>query len=119
MTDQDQKRKFFRLLYPHDERPQIEIAGEMFEVCDISAEGIKFEHASVKQFELGQLISGLITFADGGREFNVGKVLRVEQKTLAMTVVLLTQALPMTRIFDEQRRLIVKYKHNDQAPPDN
>lgn len=110
MSDNDQKREYFRLIYPVNDRPTIEIEGEKYSVMDLSEEGVRFGHAPTVCLGIGSVVRGTIEFRDGSKEQVVGKIIRIVEEKPAFTVMQLTAGLPMKRMMDEQRALIRKYK---------
>lgn len=110
MSEEEQKREHFRLVYPPSDRPKIVIGGEKYSILDLSEEGIKFGHPASVCLGIGNVVRGEITFANGEKETVVGKILRIIESNPSHTVIQLTQGLPLKRMMDEQRALIKKYK---------
>lgn len=106
MTNQ---RNHFRLDYPQSDRPQIQIDKYCYEVQDLSEKGIKFECGKTYRPQQNAPITGTIIFQDKSTCVVAGTVLRyLAEKN--QCVVIFTQGVPLTKMMEEHRNLLKKYK---------
>ena len=100
------KRQNFRIEYPISYRPKLIISYYIFEVLDISEQGIKFFPKRAYELKLGLTLSAKIVFK-GGESFNIkGKIIRNTGKEVILS---LLEGIPTSKIMSEQRVLINKY----------
>ncbi len=92
------RRTYFRVKYPHSERPRLVITRDEFEVIDISEQGIRFS--------FGPVLSEMVTFHDGESVNLKGKLLRTQDSEVVTQFV---KGIPSERIIKEQRYLMKKY----------
>lgn len=101
-----QKREFFRLRYPRNERPRAKLLGRDFWVCEISEQGTRILFTNSHPVALGITISGTIRFHDGEMIEIKGQVLRLDDGEL---VAQLTQGPDLKRMTKEQIYIRKKY----------
>ncbi len=100
------KRQYFRIEYPISYRPKLIISYYIFEVLDISEQGIKFFSKRAYELKPGLLLSAKIVFK-GGESFNIkGKIIRNTGKEVILS---LLEGIPTSKIMSEQQFLINKY----------
>ncbi len=106
----DEKREFFRLVYPLSEKQFVSLSGARFQVLDMSEEGVRVVVADEQIDLLGQEgdpISGNIQFSDQSVHEVKGTILR---RCPGECVVQLSKGVPFPTMMAEQRRLIQKYR---------
>lgn len=102
----DQRRQFFRLRYPKNERPRAKIMGRDFLICEISEQGVRILFTNSHPVSRGVPIGGTITFSDGEEIEIEGSTLRLDGNEL---IAQLTKGPDLKRINKEQIRLRKKY----------
>jgi hypothetical protein len=101
-----ERRRFFRLEYPADDRPILRIGKNTFEVVDISERGIRFLNKRNVQFS--DWVKGIVSFRDGVTMDFEGKIVWESGGKLGVHIII--TPIPAERILQEQRRLIAKKK---------
>jgi len=101
----EQRRNHYRIKYPLIERPFLTVDKNTYQVLDISEGGVKF-FSPVKNFKVGEYITGSIKFHDGEIVTVEGHILRLQSRRI---IILLDRKIPLQRILKEQRHLIKKY----------
>lgn len=101
-----QRRQFFRLRYPKNERPRARIQDRDFRVCEISEQGTRILFTNSHPVSAGVLIRGTIHFHDGEQIEIEGRVLRMDGQEL---VAKLTKGPDLKRMTAEQIYLRKKY----------
>ena len=101
-----QKRQFFRIEYPVEERPWLLLGNDKFEVLDASERGLRI--VPLKGQPLPTMVKGTLQFRDGSECQVAGNVSRQTEE--GHLVVQLTLGISLTLIMKEQRRLIQKYR---------
>ncbi len=115
----NQQRDFFRLVYPPEDRPSIQIEESIFLIADLSEQGIKFIHKDTVNFPVGVRMNATIIFKDGSESEITGDIIRVVHDTPpSFTVVELVKGVPMSKMLSEQRILIRKYKGKENPDED-
>ena len=99
-----ERRRFFRLEYPSNDRPLLKIGKNTFEVVDISERGIRFLNERNVQFS--DWVRGIVIFRDGVTMDFEGKI--VWELGGALGVHIIITPIPAERILQEQRYLIAK-----------
>ncbi len=109
MTDDKspQKRQFYRLRYPKDDRPYATLNGTTFRVCEISERGMRILFTHGQPVAIGMHVSGSIQFHDGTQAEIEGKTMR--QDTDFELVLWLSKGLNLKRMTQEQIYLRAKY----------
>lgn len=106
MTNQ---RENFRLEYPKDDRPQIQIEKYRYEVLDMSEKGVKFDCGKTYRPQQNAPLNATVIFQDGKTCPVKGTVLRyLADKN--QCVATLTQGIPLAKMMEEHRMLLKKYK---------
>jgi hypothetical protein len=106
--DEDQKRKHFRLEYPKTDCPLIEIDGHKLQIIDISEHGCRFVPMTFSP-NYNMMYTAIIKFADGTTCKVMGKIVRTEKSRLYCAMQL-TQGIPLTKMMEEHRRILQKFK---------
>jgi len=101
-----QRRQFFRLRYPKNERPRARILDRDFRVCEISEQGTRILFTNSHPVSAGILIRGTIHFHAGEHIEIEGRVLRMDGQEL---VAKLTKGPDLKRMTAEQIYLRKKY----------
>jgi hypothetical protein len=101
-----QKRQFFRIEYPIDERPCLIVGGDQYEVLDTSERGMRL--SPLKSGPVPSTVKGTLRFRDGSECLVAGTVAR--QAPDGSLVVKLNVGIPLSQIMKEQRRLIQRYR---------
>jgi hypothetical protein len=102
----EQRRQYFRLRYPHKDRPVITLMGRTFHVCEISERGMRIIFVSSTEVALGITVSGKIEFFDKETIEVEGTILRQHDAEVALK---LSKGISLKRMTIEQRRLRKKY----------
>ncbi|GLO61981.1 hypothetical protein MACH09_24890 [Vibrio sp. MACH09] len=101
-----QKREFFRLRYPRNERPRAKLLGRDFWVCEISEQGTRILFTNSHPVTRGISITGSIRFHDGEMIEIKGQVLRLDDGEL---VAQLSKGPDLKRMTKEQIYIRKKY----------
>lgn len=101
-----QKRQFFRIEYPIDERPSLIVGDDTYEVLDTSERGMRL--APIHAQAVPAALKGILRFRDGSECQVAGSVAR--QAPDGSLVVKLTLGISLAQIMKEQRRLIQRYR---------
>lgn len=101
-----QKRQFFRIEYPIDERPSLIVGDDTYEVLDTSERGMRL--APIGHQPIPGNLKGTLRFRDGSECLVAGMVAR--QAPDGSLVVKLTVGISLANIMKEQRRLIQRYR---------
>ena len=101
-----ERRRYFRLEYPPDERPELIIGKKTFQVLDISERGVRFVNDEDARF--AEWVKGTITFHDGVSIEVEGKI--VWEHADEMGIQISIAPIPPGRVLQEQRYLIAKEK---------
>lgn len=105
--DPIQRRQFFRLRYPRNDRPRAKLLGRDFWVCEVSEQGTRILFTSYHPVSKGVSISGTIRFHDGEEIEIEGQVLRLEND--GELVAQLTKGPDLKRMTKEQIYIRKKY----------
>jgi hypothetical protein len=95
----NERRQYYRLMYPAELAPEIVILGTTFRVLDISEKGIRFRKDFTTRLDTGQSVRGTIIFQDLSKVEFQGYILRVVNRE---AVVILLKNLPYQKIMSEQ-----------------
>jgi hypothetical protein len=98
-NSENERRQYFRLLYPSELAPEIVISGTTFRVLDLSEKGIRFRKDFNIRLDTGQSVKGIVVFQDLSKFEFQGYVLRVVNRE---AVVIFLKTLPYQRIMAEQ-----------------
>lgn len=105
-------RRHFRIKYPPEERPKLEVANQLFPVVDLSESGLKLISNLKFQPSLRQDLKGILIFSDGSREAVEGRVVRLVGDFVMITF---KQLISINRLRIEADRLIARYGSVQQA----
>jgi hypothetical protein len=114
MADSAERRRFYRLRYPEEERPVALAENRVFRVAELSEEGVRIVLAD-GQPAVGVAFAGYVRFPDDQVATVEGVVLRHEG---AEAVVYLTVGVPLRRMLAEQQRLIRLFPTLSDTPTD-
>jgi hypothetical protein len=95
----NERRQYYRLIYPPELAPEVVIMGTTFRVMDISEKGIRLRKDFHVRLDTGQSVRGVVIFQDLSKYEFQGYVLRVVNRE---AVVIFLKALPYQRIMSEQ-----------------
>lgn len=99
----DNRREFFRILYPLDEQPLLHVGGTHYRVRDCSERGLSFLRVPADVFAPEERVTGRLEFSSGDSVEISGRVVRVFDDAVALE--LIDKAVPFGLILAEQRRL--------------
>ena len=71
----EDRRRYFRVEYPSEDRPQLKVGDTMFDVLDISERGLRFTAPEGAKF--GEWVKGFITFHDQKTMEVEGKIVSI------------------------------------------
>ncbi len=96
----EQRRAFYRIVYPPGKRPVLMYGGRAYEIIDLCEQGVKFinKYGRIRD----DLVRATIKFRDGDTVDVVGKVHRFERDQV---VLLLLIGVPYKVIHKEQLAL--------------
>lgn len=104
--DEAQRRAFFRLPYPHTERPSLRVDDTLYPVSEISEGGLRVVALDQSEVLAQQLdVQGTLHLVDAKVDVH-GRVLRQQGEEV---VLVLSEGIPLSLMVSEQRRLIQKY----------
>lgn len=100
-------RTHFRIEYPKEVRPKIEIDGKVFDVINLSEGGVKFSQIkdAPKMVE-DSPIEGKIVFFDSEEKKVIGTIIRSDKSSVVLQ---LSQGVPYQKIMNEQRFVLKKF----------
>ena len=102
----EQKREYYRVEYPLNDRPALLSMDDEFEVVDISEGGLKFKVEASEHFSVGDELGGKIKFSDNYTFDCKGKIIRIDDDNVAINY---AHHLPLERVRLEHLLLIKKY----------
>ncbi|MDH5736004.1 MAG: PilZ domain-containing protein [Gammaproteobacteria bacterium] len=102
----EQKREYYRVEYPINDRPVLLSRDKKFEVIDISEGGVKFRVDNNGCFLVGDVLGVSIRFSDNYIFNCMGKIVRVDNENVAVNNL---HHIPLERIRSEHLQLIQKY----------
>lgn len=105
------KREYYRVRYPLTCRPNLAILNSVYEIMDLSENGIRFFGNDVSRFHSDMKIDGMITFGDGISIGIKGKIIRIDGNNAVM---FLMESIPFGRIVAEQRFIKVQFPEYGQ-----
>lgn len=109
-----ENRRHFRIKYPPEDRPKLEIAGQLLPVVDLSESGLKLIGNPNFRPGMRQEIKGRLIFFDNTAEQVQGQVVRLVGDFVMVT---LKKPIPVARLRIEADRLIARYGEVQQAKP--
>lgn len=104
------ERECFRIEYPDNNHPFLDVGGRSFEVVNISEKGVRVRYDSDgKGFPVDAGVLGVINMRCGDVVEVEGEVLRHVED--GFVVLFSIQPIPLASIINEQRYFARKYKH--------
>jgi hypothetical protein len=94
------RRDFYRIPYPPDDRPRFVLGDSISEVLDCSERGLRFRSSSPDIPALGSYVIGRLRFQRGEELHLSGEVVRVENAEVAISLV--ESGIPFGTILQEQ-----------------
>ena len=101
-----QKRKYYRLKYPHKARPVMRIKDELFHVSEVSEKGVRLMMRNIIPVYRGFSMAGTLRLHGNNSVAISGAVLRQEGDEV---VVQLSQGPSFNYMVSEQRHIRNKY----------
>jgi hypothetical protein len=101
--DSSSRRELYRIVYPMDERPTIEIGRFEYQVIDCSERGIRYNVDDRRVPTLGTPLGGTLLLRRGTRVEVSGEVIRTRAGTVALA--LDAPGISFRHILGEQRYL--------------
>ncbi|MCB1776367.1 MAG: PilZ domain-containing protein [Candidatus Competibacteraceae bacterium] len=108
-----EKRKFYRLQFPPDKRPQLLINEHSHAVADCSAHGVRYIASSGDLPTLGDHVQGLLHFRHGAQTPVLGVVLRITGDEVVLHIP--DREIPSSILRSEERHLL-KTSSEDEEP---
>jgi len=102
----EQRREFYRVEFPEQERPMLFLDEISYEVLDICEAGIRFEVDDISSFIANDRLNAQIRFRDGAVVDTSGDILYQRDNSL---VVILDKPISLRRVRAEHLYLINKY----------
>ncbi|MDG3087090.1 PilZ domain-containing protein [Vibrio hannami] len=102
----EQRRQFYRLRYPRNDRPVITLMDKKYHVCEISEQGLRIVFLSHTPVAIGLTVSGNITFHDNEKILIEGDILRQDDLEV---IIKLSKGVSFKRMTVEQLYLRKKY----------
>ena len=102
----EQKREYYRVEYPLNDRPALLSKEGEFEIIDISEGGVKFKAENYRHFSVGDMLGLSIKFSDNYTFNCMGKIVRIDNENVAVNNM---HHIPLERIRSEHLQLIQKY----------
>jgi len=103
---QQQKREYFRLVYPHEFRPVLMCRGQEYQVVNLSEYGVSFRVDDSEDFNLGQELVADIVFHDQQHFGCRGEIIRLAGNRVALS---LSLPIPLYKIRSENIFLIGRF----------
>lgn len=110
-----ENRRFFRIKYPVDFRPELIIDGHIYKLVDVSVSGMRFIGTNVKNLEVGNLIVATIGFQTGARVTVRGNIVRIIDDYVMVNF---ENHIPKKVLKDEADRLIDSYGAVPSSEPE-
>jgi len=103
-VEPNHQRNAYRIKYPREERPVLDIGERALSVIDCSETGLRFEVvAGATPPRIGMSLRGRVRFADGTEVDVEGDVTRIEARYAALRFT--AAVVPYAVILAEQKRL--------------
>ncbi|MDH5764790.1 MAG: PilZ domain-containing protein [Gammaproteobacteria bacterium] len=102
----EQKREYYRVEYPENDRPALVFMDNEFEILDVSEGGVRFKVEKADDFIIGELVGATIKFADDYTFKCTGKIVRIDDNNIAINNI---HHIPLERIRAEHLLMIRKY----------
>ncbi|MFW2374547.1 MAG: hypothetical protein ACN4GM_15585 [Gammaproteobacteria bacterium] len=106
----EQRREFYRVEFPEQERPMLFLDEISYDVLDICEAGIRFEVENIASLVGNGRVDAQIRFRDGGVVDSSGDILYQRENSL---VVILDNPISLRRVRAEHLYLINKYSTKD------
>ncbi len=104
MAETEQKRAYFRIVYPVGDRPKIMLRNETFDVIDLSEMGVRFVSRNAGRWlGVAEALQATIVFFDKEKVTVIGRVLRANDDQVILH---LSRGIPLTKVMAEQRRIL-------------
>ena len=97
------RRELYRVVYPLNQRPILEIGRFSHAIIDCAERGLRFEVKSRRVPSLGTPLAGVVRFRRGVEVEVTGEVVRTRGATVAVALDL--PGIPFSHILAEQRYL--------------
>jgi len=97
------RRALYRVIYPLNERPTLQVGRSLYEVMDCSERGLRYEVRDQQVPSLGRPVTGILLFRRGGSIELTGEVIRTHAGTVALE--LDSPGILFSDILAEQRYL--------------
>jgi hypothetical protein len=101
------QREYYRILYPLQERPQLVLQEEAYEVVDCSERGLRYCVPKAPLPAIGATVQGQLRFRRGAAVTIQGNVVRIQDDEVAIHFP--SAQIPLSVLFDEQRYLRMNY----------
>ncbi|MBK8005330.1 MAG: PilZ domain-containing protein [Gemmatimonadetes bacterium] len=102
-------REYYRVAYPTDLRPRLDVQSHFFDVIDVSEKGMRFALGKTADApRLGDEVAGLIRFRRGEEVEVRGMVIRLDGREVAVR---LEDGIPLRVIMEEQRFLLERHRY--------
>ena len=110
VSENQEKRKFYRVEYPDSMRPTLRVRKHEFEVANISEKGVMFLTDGKARF--GKWVNGDVIFSDGQTLAVEGKIVRKRENNIG--IFLTIKPIPYSKILSEQR-LLARFNPGDAS----
>jgi hypothetical protein len=107
------RRAFYRIPYPHSERPRLVLGSCISEVIDCSEQGIQFAPSALVAHEIGSEVEGRLRFRSGEEVRICGRITRADSGCVALNLSGL--GIPFSAILREQLYLRQVNRQQQQA----
>ena len=107
-----EQRRYYRIVYPPEERPTFTIQGKKYEVLDISEKGMSFVVKHGLTPARGIEVKGVLTFRDGQWFELIGQIIRYMSDS-GVVALNLRNRIPLPKIMEEQRYIFKKYPREE------
>lgn len=97
-----ERRSFFRVHYPEDQRPMITIRSKQFGIIDISEAGVRFANPDNDKLP-GDIFQATVVLHDNDPFNIVGRIIRIQDTEAAMMMTI--RGIPFRKIIAEQAYL--------------
>jgi hypothetical protein len=91
----DQKREYFRVVFPRSYHPSLKLDIETYEIQDVSEYGVNFKVEGDNPFMTDELVVACIIFPDAEKHELSGHIVRIDGNSVSME---LTTPLPLNKI---------------------
>ncbi|MBD1557672.1 PilZ domain-containing protein [Vibrio sp. S9_S30] len=105
-TSVEQKRRYYRLRYPKQERPVLRIKDQYYHICEVSEKGIRVLMANVASLYRGLTMAGTLRLHGNMNVSVEGAVLRFDNDEVILQ---LSKGPSLKNMVEEQRHIRKKY----------